>query len=102
MHRKLFTALLLALVIAVPAFSQSAGDVYKSKCSGCHGADGKDETPAGKAMHARDFNGPEVKKETDAELIAITQKGKNKMPAYAGKLTDEQIGAQIAYIRALK
>jgi cytochrome c6 len=43
-----------------------------------------------------------VKKETDAEFFAITKNGKNKMPGYAGKLTDDQINAQIAYIRALK
>ena len=102
MKRILSTSALLALILAVPAFSQSAADIYKSKCAGCHGADGKGNTPVAKNLGVRDFSSPEVKKETDAELITITQKGKNKMPGYAGKLTDEQIKAQIAYIRALK
>jgi mono/diheme cytochrome c family protein len=53
-------------------------------------------------MGVRDFSSPEVKKETDAELIVITQKGKNRMPGYAGKLTDEQIKAQVDYIRGMK
>ena len=102
MKRILSTAALLALILAVPAFSQSAADIYKSKCAGCHGADGKGNTPVAKNLGVRDFSSPEVKKETDSELMAITEKGKNRMPGYAGKLTDEQIKAQIAYIRALK
>ena len=57
----------------------------------CHGADGLGNTPAGKAMKARPFNSPDVLKESDADLIAIIKNGKNKMPAFAGKLTDAQI-----------
>jgi len=103
MKRILSASALLAIAIAVPAsFSQSAADIYKSKCQGCHGADGKGHTAAAKSLGVRDFSSPEVKKETDAEFIEITQKGKNKMPGYAGKLTDEQIKAQVDYIRAMK
>jgi cytochrome c6 len=74
---------------------------YKTKCIMCHGADGKGNTAAGKAMGARDFASPEVQKESDAELIAITTKGKNKMPAYGGKLSDADIKDLIGYIRQL-
>jgi cytochrome c5 len=102
MKRILSTSALLALILAVPAFSQNAADIYKTKCAGCHGADGKGNTPVAKTMSVRDFSSPEVKKETEAELIAITAKGKNKMPAYAGKLSDDQIKAQVAYIHSLK
>ena len=104
MKHILSTSALLALVLAVPAFSQSAAEIYKTKCQACHGVDGKGNTPVAKPLGVRSFQSPEVLKETDAELIAITQKGKNKMPAYAGpgKLTDAQIKAQIAFIRALK
>lgn len=102
MKRSLTMGALLALTLAVPAFSQSAADIYKSKCQGCHAADGKGNPALVKSMGVRSFDSPEVKKETDAEMIAITAKGKAKMPAYAGKLTDDQIKAQIAYIRGLK
>jgi mono/diheme cytochrome c family protein len=68
----------------------------------CHGADGRGDTPMGKKTGARDFASPEVQKQTDAQLIEITAKGKNKMPGYEKKLTDDQIKQLVAYIRTLK
>ena len=93
----------IAASIATPAFAQSAGaDTYKAKCAMCHGADGLGATPAGKAMKAASFKDPAIVKAPDAQLIAIVKSGKNKMPAYAGKLTDDQIKAAVAYIRTLE
>ena len=93
----------IAASIATPAFAQSAGaDTYKAKCAMCHGADGLGTTPAGKAMKAASFKDPAIVKAPDAQLIAIVKSGKNKMPAYAGKLTDDQIKAAVAYIRTLE
>jgi cytochrome c6 len=74
---------------------------YKTKCAMCHGADGKGETPAGKKMGAHDFASPEVQKAADAELITITTKGKNKMPAYEKKLSDAEIKDLVTYVRQL-
>ena len=76
--------------------------MYKSKCQVCHGADGKGDTPAGKKVGAKDFHSPEVAKMSDTELFEITKKGKDKMPAYDKKLTDDQIKALIKYVRSLK
>jgi cytochrome c6 len=75
--------------------------LYKAKCAGCHGPDGKGETPAGKSLKAGDFAAPEVQKQTDEELVAIIQNGKNKMPAYRTSLNDAQIRGLVAYIRSL-
>ena len=97
---------LMALVLAgvaawsIPAAADAAAN-YKTKCAMCHGADGKGDTPAGKKMGAHDFSSPEVQKATDAELIAITTKGKNKMPAYGSKLSDADIKDLVPYIRQL-
>jgi cytochrome c6 len=93
-------ALLLFCVPAMRAQSDAAGN-YKAKCAGCHGADGSGSTPAGKAMHARDFHSPEVQKETVAEFADIIANGKNKMPKYAGKLKDAEIKALAAYTHNL-
>jgi mono/diheme cytochrome c family protein len=96
-------AFCIAASIAAPAFAQSAGsDTYKAKCLMCHGADGLGATPAGKAMKAASFKDPALVKAPDAQLIATVKTGKNKMPAYAGKLTDDQIRAAVAYIRTLQ
>jgi cytochrome c6 len=94
---------LVVLVASVTSLAQSSGaDTYKAKCQMCHGADGLGNTPAGKAMKARPFNAPDVLKESDADLTAVIKNGKNKMPAFAGKLADPQIADVVAYIHTLQ
>jgi mono/diheme cytochrome c family protein len=104
--RSLLTKFVLATILAgmsaVGVRAQDAADLYKSKCQACHGADGKGDTPAGKKLGVKDFRSPEVAKMSDAELFEITKKGKDKMPKYEGKLTDDQIKELIKYIRSLK
>jgi cytochrome c6 len=43
----------------------------------------------------------DVQSQSDAQLTDIVTNGKNKMPAYKGKLTDDQINGLVAYIRGL-
>lgn len=94
---------LLIFIGSTLSFAQSSGaDTYKAKCQMCHGPDGLGDTPAGKAMKAHPFNSPDVLKASDADLTAIVQKGKNKMPAFSGKLTDAQITDVLAYIHTLQ
>ena len=98
-------ALLTILILGAATCIFAQDDVaalYKSKCQVCHGADGKGDTPAGKKVGARDFHSPEVAKMSDTELFEITKKGKDKMPSYDKKLTDDQIKALVKYIRSLK
>lgn len=91
---------LLAASVAAPAFAQSSGaDIYKAKCAMCHGADGLGTTPAGKMMKAVSFKDPAIVKASDSDLIAAITNGKNKMPAYQGKLSGEEIEAVIGYVR---
>src|SRR5205807_934816 len=92
-------AVALAFAAATSAYAQDDPTaLYKSKCQACHGADGKGDTPAGKKVGAKDFHSPEVAKMSDAELFDITKKGKEKMPPYDKKLTDDQIKALIKFI----
>ena len=92
---------LIALTVSVFAADQKTEDLYKSKCQGCHGADGH-ATAIGKKLGARDFQDPDVAKMSEAELVTTTTDGKNKMPAYKGKLTDDQIKALAKYIKDMK
>jgi cytochrome c5 len=91
----------LLLAGSLPAAADDAAALYKSKCQICHGADGKG-SPAGQKMGVRDFHSPEVAKQSDADLIKITKEGKNKMPKFEGKLTDDQIKELITFMRGLK
>jgi cytochrome c6 len=99
------TAVITALLTLSAAGAYAQDDpaaLYKSKCQVCHGPDGKGDTAAGKKLGAKDFHAPEVAKMSDAELFDITKKGKEKMPSYDKKLTDDQIKDLIKYIRSLK
>jgi cytochrome c6 len=96
------TAATLICMTTTARGQDSPEALYKTKCQVCHGADGKGETAAGKKLGAKDFHSPEVVKMSDAELFAITKNGKDKMPSYDKKLTDDQIKQLIKYIRTLK
>lgn len=96
-------ALVLA-IIAVPmaSFANDAADLYKSKCAMCHGPDGGGDTAMGKKLAIKDLRGADVQKKSDADLTTVITKGKDKMPAYDGKLTADQIKGLVAYIRSIK
>ena len=79
-----------------------AADTYKSKCIACHGPDGLGNTPVGKAMAVKPYNAPDVLKLSNADLTTIIKNGKNKMPAFNGKLTDAQIKDLVVYIHTLQ
>ncbi len=92
----LFACGLMAL-FSSPAVAQDAAATYKAKCAMCHGADGK-----GGKMGTKDFASPEIKSQSDAQLIEIVTKGKPpKMPSYGGKLKDTEIKDLVGYIRSL-
>jgi cytochrome c6 len=80
---------------------KDAPPLFKAKCSVCHGADGSGNTAIGKALKLRDLRSTDVQKQTDAQLTTITRCGKGKMPAYMGKLSDEQIKHLVEYMRSL-
>jgi len=88
----------LMLSSTAPLFAQGA-DLYKSKCAMCHAPDGTASGPAGKAMKVPSFKGSKL---TEAEITAITNNGKGKMPAYKGKLTDAQIKDVVAFVHTLQ
>ncbi|MFZ0760841.1 MAG: cytochrome c [Candidatus Sulfotelmatobacter sp.] len=94
------TALAVVLSLSLSAHAQSAENLFKSRCAGCHGADGTG-TAMGKKMGAHDFTTAEVQGMSDAQLTSIITNGKNKMPKYAS-LKPEEIKGLVAYIRTLK
>ena len=90
-------------VLALPAQGQGGGEaLYKSKCAGCHGADGKGETAMGKANNIRDLGSADVQAQTDDAIAGIIGNGKGKMPAYGKSLKPDQIKDLVTYIRTLK
>lgn len=102
-----FVSITLTIALALGAstcvFAQDdIAALYKSKCQVCHGADGKGDTPVAKKLGVKDFHDPEVAQVSDAQLFDAVKKGKNKMPPYDGKLTDDQIKQLVKFVRSLK
>jgi len=94
----------LALGLILPAAAQAqddAAEVFKTNCVLCHSANGSGDSTAGKALKAKDLRSPEVQKQTNATLIEVISKGKEKMPAFGDKLQPDDIKKLVAYVRTL-
>jgi cbb3-type cytochrome c oxidase subunit III len=77
--------------------------VFGAKCALCHGKDGAGQ-PNWKAKGQPDFTNAEWQhSHTDAQIADSIRNGKGKyMPAFKSKLSDEDIAAVVARVRAFK
>ena len=86
------------ILFALPARPQTGGAaLFKTKCSVCHGADGKGATAVGKADKVQDLGSADVQQQSDAALSAIISNGKDKMPAYGKSLKPDNQGSGYVY-----
>ncbi|MGD1154406.1 MAG: cytochrome c [Terriglobia bacterium] len=85
---------------ALPAAPVSDGAaLFQQKCAMCHGADGKGFA----AIKTPDFTDPKWQASaTDKEIAEVIKNGKKgtPMPAFGGKLKEEDIQALVRYIRS--
>ena len=95
----------LGLFLVLPNLAWAQQDIYKAKCAGCHGPDGKG-TAAGKKMGAPEFSSDKVQKASDAELADFIENGgpqKKASHAFAGKGVSPADAAKLAaYVKTLK
>ena len=95
-------AIALALLFSTYSLADTGADIYKMKCSACHGAHGAGDTMIGKNLKLRPLASPEVLNQSDAQIAASISQPKNKMPSHDRKLSKDQIAAVVKYIRSLK
>lgn len=95
-------ALLVASFFSIGARADSGAEVYKERCSACHGKAGKGDTIFGKNLEIRSLASDEVQNQSDNELASIISKGKNRMPPFERKLSRDEIREVLKYIRSLK
>ena len=83
---------------ALSAVTESAM-LFAKNCAACHGTGGKGM----KSIGTPDFTNPAFQKSVNAnEMRTAIEKGKgSRMPAWSGKLTNEEISALVTYIRSL-
>jgi cytochrome c6 len=92
----------LALLFSPYVLAENGADIYKTKCSACHGSHGAGDTMIGKNLKLRSLASPEVQKQSDEDLFTIVSKGKNRMPSFDRKLSKDQIEDLVKHIRSLK
>ncbi len=77
---------------------------YNAFCSPCHGAEGKGDGIVVQRgfVQPPDLTRPEAQAYSDARIFHVISAGQNIMPSYAGKLTEAERWAVVAYVRHLQ
>lgn len=106
--KTLLAAIVLGLSFTSIALADdSAEDVYRAKCKGCHGDDGKAKTKIGAKEKIADMTDPGWQsKWSDEDIKKIITEGSpkkgSKMKPFKEKLTPGEIDSLVPYIRQMK
>lgn len=94
---------LVLIVFATPTIALADGKAdYNAKCIACHGGDAKTNTKRAKMLNIDPTKlYLPASQMSKAEMIAIIEKGKDKMPSFEDKLTKDQIIAIVDYVKGL-
>jgi mono/diheme cytochrome c family protein len=102
------TLLLAVNAAAAPAAAPKvdAAKIFAAKCTTCHAKDGKGSAAMAKMFKLKDpaalnLTSEATVKKTDVELTKTITDGREKMPAFKGKLKDAEISALVGYVRSL-
>ena len=99
---KVVISLAVSFLIA-SSISVRAGDAaanYAKHCASCHGKDGGGATAMGKKLGVKDYT--KEQGFSDADATKAIKSGSGKMKAFGEKLSDDEIKALVAYVRAFK
>jgi mono/diheme cytochrome c family protein len=95
----------MANPVAKSEASNKAGMVlYTKYCASCHGKKGLGDGVKARTLKdfAGDFSGSYYQNQTDGEHFYKTKVGRDEMPKYEGKLSDEDIWNIVNYMRTFK
>jgi mono/diheme cytochrome c family protein len=78
--------------------------VYTKNCASCHGKTGLGDGVKARALKTfpGDFSKADFQGLADGEIFYKTKTGREEMPKYEGKLTDDDIWNTVNYLRTLK
>ncbi len=96
----LFGVVLLSSIAAAED-SQLGETVFKQKCAGCHGADGKGNPKMSAMLKVTVTDLTTVGGKTNAELTKFISEGKKPMPAFGKSLSPQELDAVTRYVQTL-
>jgi cytochrome c6 len=98
MKRFAMSVLAFALLTAAGAArAEGAAALFQKKCATCHGMDGKGQTKMGEKMGIKDLAASSA---SAADLEKIVADGRGKMPAFKGRISDDEIKSVAAFVKA--
>lgn len=75
--------------------------VFRDKCSACHGRDGSGQTSIGKRDKIPGLTSLSVQNRNDSQLQDIVSNGAGRMPGYKKSFNPTQVSQFVSYIRGL-
>jgi mono/diheme cytochrome c family protein len=90
-----------AAAFLVSSAAWAADSAYEANCAKCHGADGKADTPVGKAMKVPALITPEWAADDAPAKITTFVSGSDKHKAVAEKLSAEDLEAAAQTVQAM-
>lgn len=97
MKRALAAALAFATCAAQAGDPNHGAELYRTHCTGCHGAAGRPVMPG-----APDLTRPTALLKPDQALAAAIRSGRGGMPAYAGVLRDRELLDLVSHLRTFR
>jgi mono/diheme cytochrome c family protein len=91
--------------VAVGDASTKQGQIlYTKNCASCHGKAGLGDGVKARSLKTfpGDFSKADFQNQTDGDLFYKSKMGRDEMPKYEGKLTDDDIWNMVNYMRTLK
>jgi mono/diheme cytochrome c family protein/DNA uptake protein ComE-like DNA-binding protein len=103
-NRVIWLTLCTVVALSCSARSEDIGSTYAANCANCHGADGRGNTPLGRAMKLRDLRAPEIQRLSEDELSVILAKGadRGRMPGFQKKLGFEMLRQLATYVQDIE
>lgn len=94
--KRIAIALAASFLFAGVAQAADGKALFASKCSVCHGPDGKGQSAMGKKLGVKDLT---VTKLSATEIEGTVTAGKGKMTKFEGKLSADEIKAVSAFVK---
>jgi len=80
-------------------------DIYRARCSMCHGVEGRGDGPMAANLRPRPTNfadSTQWSARTDSAVADVIMRGRRTMPAFGRMLTRVQVDSVVAHLRTLR